>query len=107
MKEKIIEILLNHSSELKMKSQLIGEPEIEDWLWSGEFKKAADEIVKLFAVNDVSGSLPSEIEILEASKKHGSKYSIDATHESIAIIGFKRGVKWLKNWRQCKNEDEK
>jgi hypothetical protein len=46
MKKKIIEILLKHSSELNMKSGIIAEPEIEDWLWSGEFEKVAHEIVQ-------------------------------------------------------------
>lgn len=57
MEKKIIEILLKHSSELNMKSGIIAEPEIEDWLWSGEFEKVAHEIVKLFAIPDVSCSL--------------------------------------------------
>lgn len=48
MEKKIIDILLKHSSELKMKSGIMAEPEIEDWLWSGEFEKVAQEIVKLF-----------------------------------------------------------
>ena len=47
MKKKIIDILLKNSSELKMKSGVMAEPETEDWLWSGEFEKVAQEIVKL------------------------------------------------------------
>ena len=53
MKKKIIDILLKNSSELKMKSGVMAEPETEDWLWSGEFEKVAQEIVKLFAISDV------------------------------------------------------
>lgn len=57
MEKKIIKILLKHSTELNMKSGVIAEPEIEDWLWSGEFEKVAQEIVKLFAIPDVSDTV--------------------------------------------------
>lgn len=55
MEKKIIDILLKHSSELKIKNGIMAEPETEDWLWSGEFEKVAQEIVKLFAIPDVVG----------------------------------------------------
>ena len=55
MKQKIIDILLKHSEELNIKGSLMKEPEKEDWLWSGSYDKVAQEIVKLFAIPDVSG----------------------------------------------------
>lgn len=55
MKQKIIDILLKHSSELKIKSAILNEPDIEEWLWSGDYETVANEILHLF---DVSNSLP-------------------------------------------------
>ena len=41
MKQEIIGILLKQSSELKIKSEIMTEPETEKWLWSGEFDNVA------------------------------------------------------------------
>ena len=54
MKEKIVDILLKNTCEVNIKSGILEETEKEDWLWSGEFEKVAEEIVKLFAISDVS-----------------------------------------------------
>jgi hypothetical protein len=48
MEESIIKILLNHSVSLNVKSAVLEEPDEEEWLWSGDFQKAAKDIIKLF-----------------------------------------------------------
>ena len=48
MKEKIINILCKYSTNLKIKFSTMAKAEDEDWLWSGEFDKVADDLIKLF-----------------------------------------------------------
>ena len=56
MKNKIVDILLKHSYELKVKSSIMNDTEVEEYLWSGEFERVADEIITLMT-SDVVESL--------------------------------------------------
>jgi hypothetical protein len=44
MKEKLLKILYKYSSEVKIKGEILRNAEEEEWLWSGEFDKVAEEI---------------------------------------------------------------
>jgi hypothetical protein len=47
MKQKIIDILLANSCEVAIQGSIMIESEKEDWIWSGEFDKVAEEILSM------------------------------------------------------------
>ncbi len=90
-KEKIIEILHNHSIEINA--------DIEKWLWSGEFEAVADEILALPL--DVPSDDEVKKHMIEMNLyQHLDEFDNDVWDEGKlhwAIQGYKIAAKWMRD----------